>query len=296
MVNELKRTFCRYDMVCELAPGIGVEVNHMPEFFTRKTEIETSKVHVHCFYEIVWFEEGGGVHYVDFNEYPISPGTVFFISPGQIHSFDSLHNQKGVVMKICSELINDASSGDSGFLHYNVFNAFDQNPYIKVSETDMPIISDLIKSIETELREHDSIGHEEYLQSLIKLFLIRIQRNSSSTESVMLNPVRTSHKNFLIFRHLLEENYKKLHTVKDYAALLNVTTKTLNQYVGECSSYTPLELINNRITLESKRLLRYSNMTVKEIAFRLGFEDPSYFVKFFKRQEKRSPADYREGI
>lgn len=290
-------------MVCENPSGIGLEVNRMPEFFTDKPEIETSTMHVHGFYEVVWFEEGEGVHYVDFNEYPVSPGTVFFISPGQIHSFDKRHDQKGVVLKICSELLNDGSSNDAIYLRYNVFNAFDQRPYAKVSEKDVTIVADLLKSIEQELHETESIGHREYLQSLIKLFLIRVQRNSTSMsqdsdgqESKMLNPVRTSHKSFLAFRQLLEENYHRLHTVKDYAALLNVTTKTLNQYVSECSSYTPLELINNRIILEAKRLLRYSNMTVKEIAFRLGFDDPSYFVKFFKRLAKTSPADYRDAI
>jgi len=295
-MEQLKKIFCRYDMVCENPSGIGLEVNHMPDFFLNKPEIETSNVHVHGFYEIVWFEEGEGVHYVDFNEYPIAPGTVFFISPGQFHSFDKRHDQKGVVLKICSDLLNDGSCNDCAYLRYNVFNAFDRYPFTKVSSTDITIISDLIKSIEQELTESNSIGHKEYLQSLIKLFLIRVQRNSMSKENNMLNPVRTSHKNFLAFRQLLEENYQRLHTVKDYAFLLNVTTKTLNQYVNECSSYSPLELINNRITLEAKRLLRYSNMTVKEIAFRLGFDDPSYFVKFFKRQAKSSPTDYRELV
>ena len=77
--------------------------------------------------------------------------------------------------------------------------------------------------------------------------------------------------------------------------LLNVSTKTLTLYVNECSNNSPLELINNRIVLEAKRLLRYSILSVKEIAFRLGFEDPSYFGKFFKRLVRQSPADYRES-
>ena len=84
--------------------------------------------------------------------------------------------------------------------------------------------------------------------------------------------------------------------MSDYAALLNVSPKTLTLYVNECSKYTPLELINDRIILEAKRLLRYSVLSVKEIAFRLGFDDPSYFGKFFKRLVKQSPADYRESF
>lgn len=295
-MEQLKKTFCRYDMVCDNPSGIGLEVCHMPQFFRDRPDVETGRVHVHGFYEIVWFVEGEGVHYVDFNSYPVAPGTVFFISPGQLHSFDERHDQKGVVLKICSELLNDGAGMDGAYLRYNVFNAFDQRPYTMVSGEDMAIMSDLVRAIEVELGETGRIGHKEYLQSLLKLFLIRVQRNGSIESNTMLNPTRTSHKNFLAFRQLLEDNYHHLHTVKDYALRLNVTTKTLNQYVSECSTYSPLELINNRIALEAKRLLRYSNMTVKEIAYRLGFEDPSYFVKFFKRMAKSSPADYREGI
>lgn len=280
-------------MVCDNPTGVGLEIYHMPAFFEQKHGMETDQVHVHGFYEIIWFEEGEGVHYVDFNQYPVTPGTVFFISPGQIHAFDQRHDQKGVVIKICSELMTDGASSEDLYLRYNVFNAFDRFPYSKVSAKDTEKLAFIIRALEEELAEEGSIGHKEYLQSLIKMFLIRVQRNNSAQETTILNPVRTSHKNFLLFRQLLEENYRKLHTVKDYASLLYVTTKTLTQYVNECSSYTPLELINNRIMLEAKRLLCYSNLTVKEIAFQLGFETPSYFVKFFKRMVKMSPADYR---
>lgn len=257
--------------------------------------METDKVHVHGFYEIIWFQEGEGVHYVDFNEYPVTSGTIFFISPGQIHSFDGRHDQKGVVLKICTELLNDETSSESMYLRYNVFNAFDYLPYRKISERDNEKLSVIISALKDELDDGDNIGHKDYLQSLIKMFLIRVQRNTSTEETTMLNPVRTSHKTFLAFRQLIEENYCRLHTVKDYAYLLNVTTKTLTLYVNECSTYSPLEIINNRIILEAKRLLRYSNLTVKEISFRLGFDDSSYFAKFFKRSVNQSPADYREA-
>jgi len=295
-MEQLKKTFCRYDMVCDNPSGVGIELCRMPSFFNDKPTIETDKMHVHGFYEIVWFEEGEGVHYVDFNEYPVTSGTVFFISPGQMHAFDGRHDQKGVVLKICSDLLSDASNSDSIYLRYNVFNAFDHLPYRIVSKDSSKKLADIVRAIEDELAISNSIGHKEYLQSLIKLFLIRVQRCSSVEGNTILNPVRTSHKTFLTFRQLIEENYKTLHTVKDYASLLGITTKTLTQYVNDCSSFSPLEIINNRIILEAKRLLRYSNLMVKEIGFRLGFEDPSYFVKFFKRQVGQSPADYREMI
>lgn len=290
MEQQLRKTFCRYDMVCDTPGGAGLELIEMPEFFTNRKGIETDSAHLHGFYEIVWFKEGEGVHTVDFTQYPVKRNTVFFISPGQVHSFDMRHDQKGIVLKFCDELLSDASGGDSVYIKYNAFHAFDSLPCNSISDADAGKLDLIVRAISEELQNSNALGHKEYLQSLVKLFIIHIERGNV-TQGKNLN--RTAHRVFIAFRQRLEENYKTLHTVKDYAARMNISTKTLTQAVSECSSYTPLEIINGRILLEAKRLLRYSNLMVKEVAFNLGFEDPSYFVKFFKRKVGCSPAEYR---
>lgn len=279
-MNELKEIFCRYDMVCDNPSGVGMELYRMPEFFQQLKGMETDTMHLHGFYEIIWFQKGSGTHYVDFNQYAIAPGTIFFISPGQIHSFDTKHDQEGYVLKICAELFDD----------------FVSLSCVTVQDKDSAALEMLIGAMQEELKKEDSIGHREALHALVKLFVIMVRRSYAGMNPSAPNPHRVSYKAFLNFRKLIEENYCRLHTVKDYASLLNVSSKTLTLYVNECSKYSPLELINNRIILEAKRLLRYSVLSVKEIAFRLGFEDPSYFAKFFKRLVKQSPADYRESF
>ena len=279
-MNELKEIFCRYDMVCDNPSGVGMELYRMPEFFQQLKGVETDTMHLHGFYEIIWFQKGSGTHYVDFNQYAIAPGTIFFISPGQIHSFDTKHDQEGYVLKICAELFDD----------------FVSLSCVTVQDKDSAALEMLIGAMQEELKKEDSLGHREALHALVKLFVIMVRRSYADINPSAPTPHKVSYKAFLNFRKLIEENYCRLHTVKDYAALLNVSSKTLTLYVNECSKYSPLELINNRIILEAKRLLRYSVLSVKEIAFRLGFEDPSYFAKFFKRLVKQSPADYRESF
>lgn len=279
-MNELKEIFCRYDMVCDNPSGVGMELYRMPEFFQQLKGMETDTMHLHGFYEIIWFQKGSGTHYVDFNQYAIAPGTIIFISPGQIHSFDTKHDQEGYVLKICAELFDD----------------FVSLSCVTVQDKDSAALEMLIGAMQEELKKEDSLGHREALHALVKLFVIMVRRSYAEINPSAPNPHKVSYKAFLNFRKLIEENYCRLHTVKDYASLLNVSSKTLTLYVNECSKYSPLELINNRITLEAKRLLRYSVLSVKEIAFRLGFEDPSYFAKFFKRLVKQSPADYRESF
>lgn len=279
-MNELKEIFCRYDMVCDNPSGVGMELYRMPEFFQQLKGMETDTMHLHGFYEIIWFQKGSGTHYVDFNQYAIAPGTIIFISPGQIHSFDTKHDQEGYVLKICAELFDD----------------FVSLSCVTVQDKDSAALEMLIGAMQEELKKEDSLGHREALHALVKLFVIMVRRSYAGMNPSAPNPHKVSYKAFLNFRKLIEENYCHLHTVKDYASLLNVSSKTLTLYVNECSKYSPLELINNRIILEAKRLLRYSVLSVKEIAFRLGFEDPSYFAKFFKRLVKQSPADYRESF
>ena len=266
-MNDLKQIFCRYDMVCDNPSGVGMELYHMPEFFQQLKGMETDTMHVHGFYEIIWFQSGSGSHYVDFNRYPISAGSIFFISPGQIHSFDTSHDQQGYVLKVCTELFDD----------------FADLSCAKVQEKDSAALEMLVRAMEAELKNEDSLAHKEALQALVKLFVIMVRRSYEGLSPSTINPQKPSYKAFQNFRKLIEENYCRLHTVKDYASLLGVSSKTLTLYAGEFSNYTPLELINNRIILEAKRLLRYSILSVKEIAFRLGFDDPSYFGKFFKR-------------
>ncbi|RZL44124.1 MAG: AraC family transcriptional regulator [Pedobacter sp.] len=98
------------------------------------------------------------------------------------------------------------------------------------------------------------------------------------------------------FKQLLETNFRHQHTVAEYANLLNISSKTLVNHTNDAVLRTPLAIINDRIILEAKRLLLHSSLNVNEIGFQLGFDDASYFVKFFKKQVKRSPTEFRKLV
>ncbi|WP_407403274.1 helix-turn-helix domain-containing protein [Sodaliphilus sp.] len=291
-MEQLKSIYSLYDMVCEAPAGGGVELVEMPAFFDEKKGIEADYAHVHNFYEIVWFKTGGGVHYVDFNEYPVLPNTIFFISPGQVHTFDKKHDHCGYVMKVCADLLNDTIGEDVAYLQYDLFNA-DSVPFHCITHDDAAHLDLIINALRDESQQRGRLGHKEYLRSLIRLLIIRIERGRSGMEAQALNHTKPSHRTFLAFRREVERNFRQLHTVKEYASLLGVSTKTLTNYVAECSPLSPLEIINGRIVLEAKRMLRYSDFMVKEIGYNLGFDDASYFVKFFKRRTGMLPADFR---
>ena len=92
----------KYSTVCNMSRGNGFRVERMPDFF-ETSEVDDCMAHVHSFYEILWFQEGTGVHTVDFNDYEVKPGTIFFLAPGQVHHFDRKEGYKGVAIKMCTE-------------------------------------------------------------------------------------------------------------------------------------------------------------------------------------------------
>ncbi len=98
----------------------------------------------------------------------------------------------------------------------------------------------------------------------------------------------------LLFRDLLENNYTKLKSVNDYAKLIFISEKRLGQATTKVLGKSPKEIINDRILLEAKRLLVHTNSSIKEIGQELGFEDPAYFVRYFKKNTKTTPVEFRK--
>lgn len=95
------------------------------------------------------------------------------------------------------------------------------------------------------------------------------------------------------FRKLIKDNLKQTKLVKDYADLLNIPVKSLNEICNSIYGMPPKKVITEEIVIESKRLLRYTNMSIKEIAFELSFLDPSNFIRFFTNAAGMSPTNYR---
>ena len=286
-----------YGAVCNAPGGNGFRVEHMPGMFV-ESEVDDCMAHVHAFYEILWFQEGTGRHTVDFVEYEVKPGTVFFLSPGQIHHFDRKEGYKGVAIKMCTDLMRDGAGEGSGvgklFLKYNAFHAYDSTPYYKIDAQTAAMLQPLVDEMEAEAGRHGEFGNIDILKSLLCIFMARIERYGQHETVERLDTLRPSHLLFIQFRRMVEKEYTRLHTVQEYADKLNVAIRTLHKSVNECSGRTPLSLINDRIILEAKRMVRYTNMMIKEIAAELGYDDASYFVKLFKRQTGHLPSDFRE--
>lgn len=246
--------------------------------------------HSHSFYQILWIYNKGGQHFVDFDGYDALGNTVFFISKNQIHYFDKTAQHKGLIIHFNEQFL--MQSDVDIFLKYNVFNNQGKPCYCISKETQNQAHS-YINLIRDELTEDSTFGHKQVIRYLLKSVLIIFEREHRNGTSEAIPFSSAYELQYLQFRELLEANFKNNYAVKDYAGLLNISTKTLTTITKRLTAKPPSNLIAERVILEAERLLAFTPLKVNEIGYQLGFEDPSYFVKYFKRHVKISPTDYR---
>lgn len=145
----------------------------------------------------------------------------------------------------------------------------------------------------TELQSKDKM-QVEMLQMLLKRFLILATRifKENNKSTVFLETKMDVIRNFSF---LVEVHYKTKHTVAEYADLMNKPAKSLTNLFANNISKTPLQIIQDRIFLEAKRILLNSEKSIKETAYELGFEDIQSFSRFFKNKQGVSPKEFRES-
>ncbi|WP_316828800.1 AraC family transcriptional regulator [Pedobacter miscanthi] len=272
------------------------EVFSMKDYLAKNKQ-DTTKPHIHSFYQVLWFFEGAGSHFVDFKQYEVLPNTLFFIGKNQVHYFDQASGYDGIMIHFNERFLVQKDDDVHFFLKYSLFNDPHQHPFCQISqlaETDLKI---LVEQINAELNKSSDFGHLELLRLYVNAFLIRAQREKgNATLRQHLFSPNEKHLQLLRFIDLVEMNYQKGLSVSAYAALLNVSAKTLTELTNKTVFKTPSIIIQERIIIEAQRLLTHSGLNVNEIGYRLGFEDPSYFVKYFKKHTKQSPSAFRKTI
>ncbi len=263
--------------------------------YVNKNIANTTKPHIHSFYQIIWFRSGTGSHFVDFKPYDVIDDCIFFIAKNQVHYFDANTSYKGWLIHFNETFLVQTDNAMEFFLKCNFFNNPYQHPSSRVDDNLRKILETYISQIQAELAESNNMGREELLRAYLKAFLIQVQRHKKENE---LSAFVADEKRIqlLKFVNLVDENYKKGLQISEYANLIHVSTRTLSDITSQLLNKTPSQIVQERIILESQRLLLHSELNINQIGFRLGFDDPSYFVKYFKKHAGISPSDFRKSI
>lgn len=256
--------------------------------------IQLSKPHIHSFYQIVWFKNNVGKHSIDFESYDIKENRIFFIAKNQVHFYEDRPDYQGYSVHFNESFILSNDTDINFFLTYHVFNTTEE-PFFQIPKGLENQIESYFHQMKEELSHSEEFGNERILSNILKSLLLVVEREKRKN-SKSSNVISSQKSTYLSFRDLLENNFYKNWSVANYAEKLAISTKTLNTIIKKQNGKTVSQTIADRIILEAKRKLTHSNAYINDIAIDLGFQDPYYFIKYFKKHVKFSPSEFRKSI
>jgi AraC family transcriptional activator of pobA len=222
---------------------------------------------------------------VDEKEFVVHAGEVITITSGQIHCINKITKAKGFVLEFTLDFFCKDDNDIELIFHNGLFCHFAMNEVVKVNKS---VIEKELNSISEELLKQPY----QYLISIhsrITLILVEINRAKVKRGDEIWKPDAL----FLKFLEAVRSNFEHNYTLPQFAKILGATTLKLNELAKLHAGKTAQNVIYGLIASEARRLLTYENMSVKEVAYKLGFNDPFYFSNFFKKHTGISPKSYQ---
>ena len=253
-------------------------------------DCEVIKDSIESSLSILWFQDDNSELKIDGKSKRFYKNEILFLT--EFHKVEI--NRIGVIQFIRFNrsffciIDHDSEIGCKGVLFFGSYNI----PVIKIPKSDLRKFESFWKMFLLELEEQDSF-QIEMIRTMLKRYVILCTRIYKDQNN-LIHEEETS----LIreFNFLVEQHFRDKHKVTDYATLLNRSPKTLSNIFQKYSSKSPLQFIQNRKILESKRLLGYSDLQIQEIGYQIGYDDVQSFSRFFKKQTGYSPFSYRMNI
>lgn len=246
------------------------------------------------FYLVISIRSGNCRHMADFEFFSCDQHSLLFLQPGQIQKFDISSNWDGILLIAKPEALG--ASHEYSREHNILAKLLPELPvHLKVSDMEKTACDELMDRIHIDSqtdRKVESTGL--LLRKQLELLLLRMCMADHSTldlEHHASNYITIYRR----FKSLVEKYFRTVRYVSFYADKLNCSQKSLYRAVKSISGTTPKEILDKRVILEAKRLLAYTELPINSIASSLGFEDTSYFVKFFRRSMKYSPSSFRNS-
>lgn len=241
----------------------------------------------HEFQEIIWLKQGTAKSYLDGEVSAISSKSLVIIPKGRIHRFIASSDCKGFVIRFNDEFLPNSS--------YMLFSQLGRKTNILLPTEESSILNTYFTLIEHESHQTRVIN-KNTLRYLLQTLVAKIE--NLWPYPVVRTPKAHPHSQDLWdrFNILIEQEFKNYHSVSYFAKELGVSRQKLNSELKLMIGMTAANIIDHRLILEAKRLIIFSNLTIKEIAFDLGFEEHSYFTKVFKKITGYTPSEYKKTL
>ena len=251
--------------------------------------------HRHDYYTLIIVESADGEHVIDFNSYPLHGLTLHFVNPGQVHQVKETKRSKGWILTFYHRFLIQHAIADRFISDIHLFKSYGQSAPLPINSEHYDTLSEYCGFIESAMRK--DIGLKmDVVGAYLKLILIECHRLSQFEQESKTQLTESGTDMLKVFRSLVESHFTKEHHVAFYAGQMSITSDYLNKAIKSYTGETAKTFIQNRIMIEAKRMLLYSQNTAKSIALDLGFKESAHFSNFFKKCSGASISQFKSSI
>ncbi|PQJ79889.1 AraC family transcriptional regulator [Polaribacter porphyrae] len=272
--------------------GLNFKITRLEDLLKLKEKDVINSNHSIDYYTLIFITADIGRHSIDYNDYYYSRGTILSIRKNQIQKFYNNKNARGFSLFFREEFLNSYLNETEIRKTIQAFNEMLTSPKTQLNDEQFSNILLLITKIEEEVLTISDDYSNKIIRSLVHVLITAIYRIKSEGH----NKVQLSKylKEFIKFQNLLENNYTTTKKVGDYSKKLGFSSKKLNTVVQFVTHKSAKKFIDEVIIIKVKKNLLHTSLSIKEIAFKLGFRDPANLYKYFKKHTNYTPEAYRK--
>ena len=269
----------------------GFEIISLKNFFESVDESFIKTSYRTSFYNLIFVTGGKGIHEIDFLEYTIKAGELLIISRNRVHRYSEFHNLEGYLIMftegfLCKFLSNQTSEVKE------LFKLSYLNPHVNCLDLYISTLTPLLKVMHDMYQNSYEFVDNKVIASAFNTF-VQILLNSplgESTSKYKKNEI------FVQFTELVEKNINSVKSVKEYADMMHVSKKTVNLMTRKAIDMSAKQYIIQQLILKIRLKLSFEQKSINEVAYALGFTEPSNMTRFFKKNTKVSPSEFRDMI
>ncbi|HTJ13329.1 MAG TPA: helix-turn-helix transcriptional regulator [Dinghuibacter sp.] len=265
----------------------AITVDRFKRYYAGNPHLQPT--HKHSFYHLLYFTQGGGEHTIDFVSFPVRPGMIYFMRPGQMHKWRFDGPVDGYVVNFSPTFFEKQGIDSAIADGFSFFGTEIKDHVLQLSAKTQ--VEPLFKDMLRETERPDALSRLRIATLLLQLF-VAVQRDHFPVTL----PESAGYNSTLLhnFRELVDKHFAGLRLPKEYAAMLYITPNHLNALCKDLLGVPAGQVIRDRVMLEAKRLLSNFDLPITEVARTLNFTDSSYFIKFFKKYAGTTPDIFRK--
>lgn len=245
------------------------------------------------FYLLIYVTSGKSSHMVDFEDIQLNKNSIIIIQPNQVHCFKEAKDYDGILVAFTESFYIRTLSDQLFLENANMFNVLNVRSKILLSKAENKDYEQIIQCLTNELSKPFDFLQHPILNKYLSNMLLYIERNYidffKRKGLISKECTYTS-----TFKKLVNKKYMLHTSVKEYAKELLISERTLQNATLAVLGKSPKSIIDNHLIVEAKRLLIHDHISIKEISYRLGFDEPTNFTKFFGKQTGHSPTLLKE--